>query len=323
VAKKEANLDARLKRAMKKWDDAKEGIKAGGFDEFDDGRYKAKMVKAEIGVSANDRLQVLMHWKFLSGEYKGKEKIAFQGIETEESLKYFGIDLEKLGYETDSIEGPDDLKGIIKELNKEKPEARISLKTKGEFQNVNIVKVKGSDDDEEAEDEDEDSDDSEDEDEDEEKSSKKKKSKKKKSDDDDDDESEDEDEDEEEDSSKKKKKKKSKDEDEDEDEDESDDDDEDDKKKKKKKKKSDDEDEDEDSDDEDDESEAESVEIAVGAEVTYDYKGKKVKGTVLDVFTKSNELKVQTGDHKRRISIEDVKDVEVPDEPKSKKKKKK
>jgi len=314
VAKAKADLDKRLARAFKKWDSVKEDVKSGGFEEFDDGRYRARLIKSEIGVSGNDRLQVLMHWKFLTGEYKGKVKIAYQGIETEENLTYFGRDLQRFGYETDDIEGPDDIKGILKELNKEKPKAKISLKTKGDFQNVNILAVDGQDDDEAADDEDGDE---------EEEKPKKKKSKKSDDDESEEEESEEEEsEDEEEEEEKPKKKSKKKAADEKEEEEEEEEEEEDDKPKKKNKKSSDDDEEEEEESEEEDE-DGEDVEVAVGSKITYKFKGKKYEGVVLDIFAKSNEVRVETDEKKRKISFDNVLDVEVPEKPKKKLKKKK
>jgi hypothetical protein len=309
------DLDKRLASALKKHlEGAKEGKKSGGFEEFDDGRYQAKLIKAEIGESGNGRLQLVLSWKFLKGEYKGKTKFDYRGLESEDNLKYLLIDLDKLGFDTDEVESVSDFKGIAKEISKDKPEAKIALKTKGDFQNVNIVAVKGSDDDEDAEDEDdedeeEEESDEEEEDDDEEEetsSSKKKSAKKKKDDDDEEEEEEDDDDSDDEDEEEKKpsKKKKSKKKDEDDDDEDEDDDDE---------------DEDEDEDEKD--SASEDVELSVGSDVTYKFKGKKLKGTVLDIFPKENEVRVQTGDKKRKVSFDDIVEVEVPEEPKKKKKK--
>jgi hypothetical protein len=301
------DLDKRLASALKKHlEGAKEGKKSGGFEEFDDGRYQAKLIKAEIGESGSGRLQLVLSWKFLKGEYKGKTKFDYRGLESEDNLKYLLLDLDKLGFDTDEVESVSDFKGIAKEISKDKPEAKIALKTKGDFQNVNIVAVKGSDDDEDDEDEDDESDEESDDDEEEEEDDepKKKKSSKKKKDDDDDDDDDDEEEEEE-----------SDDDDEDEEEEKSS------KKKKSKKKDDEDEDDEEDEDDDEEEEETSDVELSVGSDVTYKFKGKKLKGTVLDIFPKSNEVRVQTGDKKRKVSFDDIVEVEVPEEPKKKKKK--
>ena len=331
MAKKKASsssmsLTQRLERALKKnLEGAKEKAVGGGFDEYDDGKYLARMVHAELGESnSSGRLQVDFQWKFISGEYKGKIKHDYQGVESEDNQSFCLRVFQKLGYETDEIEGASDITGILKQLNKEKPKAKISLKTKGEFQNVFIIKAADSDEDEEAESDDEDGDDAADDDEEDEPKKKKSSKKKKKADDDedeeeedssDDDDSDDEDEEEE----KPKKKKKSKSEDDEEEEEESEDEDEDEAPKKKKKgAKADDEDEEE--EDEEDESGGEDVEVSVGSGITYKFKGKKAKGTVLEIFPKENKVRVQTGDAKRRISFDSIEDVEPPEEPKKKKK---
>lgn len=153
-----ADLKKKLKDASKLWKGAKKRAaeQPSGFTEYEDGRYMARLQGGEIGTSDGGRLQLAWSWKFEDEPYEGKIKKAYQGLENEDNLVYLARDLNRLGYEA-----PDDLAGveeILKEIKKEKPLARIRLRTKGDFQNVYIDKVFGGDEDDTEEAEDEESD---------------------------------------------------------------------------------------------------------------------------------------------------------------------
>ena len=147
------NFAAKLKKLSKTWKAAKERAnEGGGQDEFEDGRYLAKIVGAEIGESANSgRSQIDWSYKILEGDYKDKVKHDYAGLDTEMNQMFVAQAIAKLGYEVpDEME---DLDEILKEIVKEKPIVRIRLKTKGEFQNVTLDKVLGKDEASEAEEE--------------------------------------------------------------------------------------------------------------------------------------------------------------------------
>jgi hypothetical protein len=296
----------------------------GGIPQYDDGRYRFRLMKAEAGKSQNGRPQVVTFWKFLDGDYKGKEYRSYRGIESEDNIFYMLNDVKRLGYDMDEFD-PDEFPQLLKQMGKDKPIIIGMLKTKegkdgNEYQNLMINRVVDPDDDDDgdeedddapkkktkkraaAEDDDEDSDDSEDEDdseeEDEDDAPKRgsKKSKSRKTDDEDED---DDSEEEEDDAPKKKGKRKAA----------SDDDDED----------SDDEDSEEDADaDEDDEDDSEEVPVTVGSIVKVKLKAGTVKAEVVDVLEDDNAIKIKTKDGKTvRVSAEKILSVEEP--PKKKK----
>jgi hypothetical protein len=146
-----------LKNAGKNWATAKKRAAEteSGFTEYPDGKYEAQLTGAKLGVSEGGRNQIAFAWKFVDGDFEGKTKTAYQGIDTEDNLYFLARDLERLGYEL-----PDDLTDlpdILKDLEKSKPVASINLKSKGDFQNVYIRKVyTESDEDDEDEEEDDD-----------------------------------------------------------------------------------------------------------------------------------------------------------------------
>lgn len=143
----------KLKNANKLWAGAKKkAAESSQGSEYEDGKYLARLVKGEITESNAGRLQVAWTWKFEEEPYEGKNKMAYQGLESEDNLVFLARDLDRLGYEA-----PEDIatiEEILADINKSKPLARIRLKSKGDFQNVYIDKViGGDDDDEEADDE--------------------------------------------------------------------------------------------------------------------------------------------------------------------------
>lgn len=340
---KTVDFGKHLRGMNKHLEKAKEAASEGGFEEFNDGKYRMQAVDAKVGVSKNKRVQVVITWKFLEGDYKGKQKLDFEGL-TEEHLPYLLRKLEAMGYDTSELTDlEDELKQILDDIKKSKPKCKVSLKTKGEFQNLYVNGMLGEDD--EAED---------DEDEDEEEEPKKKSKKKSKKDEDDDededddsddddeesDDDDDDDEDEEEEKPKSKKKSKSKkdedededddddeDDDEEDDEDSDDDDDEEEEPKKKSKKKGKDDDEDEDEEDEDEEEVEDEVDVVVGSVVKADSKNGRVKGEVVELFEAEGKVLIKTDKGKTlKLSADKIVSVEEsPAEsvPKKKKKSKK
>lgn len=164
-------MDAKLKKkidaAKKLWKGARDTAAAGGdFTELPDGRYLARLTKAEVTESkSSGRLQVAWTYKIAEGEYEGDTKMDFDGIETADNLTFLARKLRRFGFTS----LPDDLEEVIQlleELGKRKPLCKISLKTRGEFQNVYVDKAIDADDEDEAlEDASADADEAEDEDE--------------------------------------------------------------------------------------------------------------------------------------------------------------
>lgn len=140
------SFDKKLAKAMKNWKKAKER-KPSFENVVTDGVYTAKLVRAEMGESqGSGRLQVSMRAVIAGGEYKGENVNWYLGLETEDNIMFFQRDLVRLGKEVP--DDPTDLEDVLKELEDEKPTMRIQLRTKGEFQNVRILKLVGAEDEE-------------------------------------------------------------------------------------------------------------------------------------------------------------------------------
>ena len=117
---------------------------AGGFDEIDDGRYMAIISDSDVNESqASDRLQMMLEFKIEDGEFQGKTKRMYVGLDNEMGIQITVNTLARLGIE---VEDPSDLEERIKEAVGKI--CKIQLKTKsgknGDFQNVYILKVMGT-----------------------------------------------------------------------------------------------------------------------------------------------------------------------------------
>lgn len=330
-----AAFKKRLKAANKDWKSAREKAAEGGVGvtEFEDGRYLARLVKAEIAESAGGRLQCVFHFKFEKGEgtkaedYGGRVKFDYQGLESEQNLEFLGRRLAQLGY--DLPEDLTEIQDILADLMKERPLCKIRLKTKGEFQNVYLDRVVSDEDEEDAADEEDETEESDAADE-----------------SDDAEETDDEEEEEEAPPAKKSKKKAAKPEPEEEDEDDEEDDDAEEEeeeeeeppakkkqkaaapapaKKSKKAAPVEEEEEEEEAEEEDDEEESEDVSLEKGMAVVVETaKHGTMKGTVLDILEEEGKVRVklENGTTLRvgpdKIAVDD----DVPEEPVAKPKKK-
>ncbi len=288
----------------------KEGVSekenvGNGSGEFDDGKYRVKLVKAYTAMSNNSgKPQNVMAFKFLEGEYKGQTVYAYQGLDNKIGLGIALATIKKLGFDVDDVEELDKIDG---KLTKKGPEVELRIQTRGEYQNKIVVKLL-SDEDEE----DKDVDVEEDED-----AEPAKKGKSKAADDEDDDKvkdsgSEDADEDadgdndDDEDEDKKDTKKS------DEDEDSYDEDEEEDEKPSKKAKKSDDEAEEDEEDEDEDEKKKDEDEVVldIGKRISFKYDGEKTKGKIIKVNEEAREVKVKLADGtKLVVSVDDIIDV--------------
>lgn len=133
------SFEKKLAKAKKLWGAAKQ--RKPDFDNVvPDGVYVAQLVRAELGESqSKGRLQVAWKAVIKSGEYKGENINWWSGIETEDNIMYFQRDLVRLGKEVP--EDPEEVEEVLGELEKEKPTVRLKFVTKGEYQNVRILKA--------------------------------------------------------------------------------------------------------------------------------------------------------------------------------------
>lgn len=135
IAKKLAGIKNNWKNAF---DNKKD---SSGFPTFDDGRYLAIWNKGEVGESqGSGRLQVMLGFQVTEGEHKGETIRTYIGLEKEESIAIAIRTLSRLGV---SIEDPTEMQDILDEETKKNKLVRLTLKTKGEFQNVYVDKVMG------------------------------------------------------------------------------------------------------------------------------------------------------------------------------------
>lgn len=155
-----ANLKKKLVAAKKKFSKAKKRADTEGYGgELPDSRYSTKLVDAHgpEESQSSGRLQFVMVFEILDGDYKGEKIYRYTGLESDDQMFYALRDLARFGYE---IEDFDEIEEALAEIAKAQPEVLITAKTKGDFQNYYIGKVEGmeveeGDEEEEEEDEEE------------------------------------------------------------------------------------------------------------------------------------------------------------------------
>jgi len=126
------------------WKKAREKKSTGTFDELDDGRYLCAITDSEVNNSqATNRLQMFIEFKIQEGEFTGKTKRMYIGLDNEMGIQIAVGTLSRLGLD---IEDPSELETELKQLNGKIVKIRLKTKqtAKGDFQNVFIEKVVGS-----------------------------------------------------------------------------------------------------------------------------------------------------------------------------------
>lgn len=157
MAKKAAaplsDFEKQLGKASAQWDAAREraaSSKGGGFGEYDDGKYMVRLQKA-FGATNSKGAYLQFDFKFLDDPYKGMSKALFQNMQSDENLYHAARLLGQFGYELP--EKVSDIVAVLEAITEEKPLCRITIKTKGEYQNVYLDKVIQEEDEEADEDE--------------------------------------------------------------------------------------------------------------------------------------------------------------------------
>lgn len=137
-----ANLKAKLAKLKKNFKKAQDVAKQGVLtnDNVTDGVYKAQITGAKGPVEAQQsgRLQAILNYEILDGEFKGEKLVSFPNLENEIGLGILLRAMQVLGYDVEDV---DDVEATLADMDKVKPVVKISVKTKGEFQNINIVKL--------------------------------------------------------------------------------------------------------------------------------------------------------------------------------------
>jgi hypothetical protein len=129
-----------LKKMSKVWSKT-EAKKGGGGSSLPDEDYKGKITAMTVGKSKKGRLQVATTFEIKKPkDYRGKTKMTFHGLDTENNIAYFKGFAEVLGLELpDDMEDlPEAIESFLEDFDEE---ISFSLKTKGDFQNVKITAV--------------------------------------------------------------------------------------------------------------------------------------------------------------------------------------
>jgi len=124
-----------IAKALRSLEGAWKQAEPRSFDSVKDGDYLAKLANMYVGVSKNERLQVISVFKIQDGAYKGAEVWRFDGIDNDVSMSWFKGYCEILG--VDVPENISDLPDALEEfVANDGSLYNITVKTKDEFQNV-------------------------------------------------------------------------------------------------------------------------------------------------------------------------------------------
>ncbi len=140
-----------LKKLSKTWSKTEART---GVQRLPDGDYVAELLSMEVGESKKGRIQVAEKFKIAKGKYKGKEIMAFHGLESEQNIAFFKGHCEVLG-----VEIPDDMEDLPQALESfvddNAEEFALRVKTNdGGYQNISVM---GASDESGSEDEEEES----------------------------------------------------------------------------------------------------------------------------------------------------------------------
>ena len=124
------------------WAKSKKQADSGSLgDMFEDGRYKMGLTDAQAQESQKGDFMVVFTFSFLEGEYVGKNKKAFRVItpdNAEKGLARIILDINKLGMEIEDFE---QVESVLEEIRNSRPVVRVTLKTRGEYQDAYIDKI--------------------------------------------------------------------------------------------------------------------------------------------------------------------------------------
>ena len=132
-----------VQAAQSAWDNALSQKDDFQGEDFPDGDYTVRLTKAERGQSQKGRDQIHLVWTILEGEFRGKEKHSWQGLDTEQSMVFAVRTITRLGFVPPrSLAGVED---VCAQMTEERPVAIIRLKTnesdRGTFQNIYVQRT--------------------------------------------------------------------------------------------------------------------------------------------------------------------------------------
>ena len=124
------------------WKKAKKQADSGTLgDIFEDGRYKMGLMDTQATESQKGDFMVVLSLNFLEGEYIGKTKKIFRVITPENAEKGLAriiLDINKLGYEIEEFE---QIESALEEIREARPVIRVTLKTRGDYQDGYLDKM--------------------------------------------------------------------------------------------------------------------------------------------------------------------------------------
>lgn len=130
---------AELKKAWAAGYKAKDELAAGGQSFMpDDGKYIVALTDATLGESqSSGRPQIDWEYTFIEGDYKGKTKHVYDGLDRPEGIPYVMRRIALMGGDVpEELEG---LEEVLAKLVKAQPKMRVRVKTKDDFVNIYVM----------------------------------------------------------------------------------------------------------------------------------------------------------------------------------------
>lgn len=134
-----ATLQKFLKSKASAWEKAREN-RPGSYDNPPDGKYTTRLTGATINESKNSgRVQIVFTYLVVDGDEAGRDLKSFHGIEDEQQMEWAASHCYRLGLDISDVplvKLPENLA----ELEAFAPYVKLTLKTKGEYQNIYVDK---------------------------------------------------------------------------------------------------------------------------------------------------------------------------------------
>lgn len=135
------NMKNFLANAKKNWGQTIADSQQGAFENYPDGEYIAQISGLELTESKSKGLkQIVRSFTILEGELEGKTHKDYVQLEGKLGLQPLAWFMSSLGVKLEDMD-LETLEEDLEEIVGENLVVRISLKTKGDFQNTRILKI--------------------------------------------------------------------------------------------------------------------------------------------------------------------------------------